>query len=183
MKISQWSFTKICSQTAGENLVPGGGAVSALSGALAASLTARVAGLSLGKDKSQSIKKKLEEIKKDSRLLAEEFLVLASRDCRAYKAFCQQKKDPKAIEKIIKIPLEIARKALKVFESALSLAEKGNQKLAADARCALEMATASFYGALEIVRFNLGLVKDSDRENEIRDEIEKLLVEMTGLQK
>jgi len=176
MKISQQSFEKICKAIASKKPAPGGGAASAISGALAASLVAKVAIFTRDKKDYRQVKKRVKKIHQDAQKLLLLFQDLATQDQLAFKEFNLKKKDKKEIEKVIRIPLAVAQNARKVLEMASFLSQKGSFEMVADARCALELGTACFYAALETIRVNLPLLeKGSSLEIEIREEIEQLL--------
>jgi formiminotetrahydrofolate cyclodeaminase len=62
------------------------------------------------------------------------------------------------------------------------LTNRGSKSMVADARCAMELGTAAFYGALEAIRVNLPLLeKNSLLETEIREEIDSLLDQVQAL--
>lgn len=175
MKIGQQSFSQLCSEISQKTPTPGGGSAAAMAGSLAVALIAKVSEFTLGKKDYQSVERQIEEILKNSPRWQEEFFNLAEKDCQAFEKFSQGAKDQKMIQELILIPLSIARLALKALKTASFLSEKGNQNLVADSRCATELATASFYGALELVRVNLPLVKDEEFEDKVRKEIDQLL--------
>ena len=169
MKASQSSFEKICLEIQ-EQTSSGGGFASGLTGALAVSLLAKV----MGKTSKKKSAKNQKIFKQLSGLLAS-FQKLAEEDKKAFAQFLKDSQNIGKIEKIIKIPLEMAQKSLLILELSSSLIKKGNQKMVADSHCALELGTAVFYGSMELVRANLPLLGKSQTEEEIRDEMEELL--------
>jgi len=173
--LGKTSLSEICRRIASADVSPGGGTVSAISGALAAGLVVKVALFTKDKKSYQPIKNQIEELEKEAKKLINNFLDLADQDYLVYEEFSRNRDDEKKIEKAISVPLEIARGAADVFKMASFLAKKGNRNLVSDSRCALELATAAFYGALEMVRVNLTLVKRSHFEAKTRKEIDQLL--------
>lgn len=146
-----------------------------MSGSLAAALVAKVSEFTLGKKDCYSVRNEINQILENSSGWQEEFLQLAEEDCQAFEKFSQGAKDDTTVKKLIRIPMSTARLALKALKAASFLAENGNQNLVTDSRCAIELATAGFYGALELVRVNLTLIKNKDFEEKLRKEIDQLL--------
>jgi formiminotetrahydrofolate cyclodeaminase len=159
----------------------GGGAASALAGALAAGLVIKVSLFTLKKKKSLALAENFKKIRQKALGLKRCLFKLADEDSRAFKAFLANKEDQKVLAGIVETPLQVAKSALKVFKLASFLAEKGSQEMVADSRVGMELATASFYGALEVVRGNLFLIKEAKFGKKVREEIETLLNKMGGL--
>lgn len=179
--VGQTTFQKICMQMAGKEPMPGGGVAATMSGALAASLVSKVIVFTREKKDYQMIAKKMAKMQNEAKKLIKDFQDLADEDSLAYSEFRQNIGDSQAIKKIIDVPLKTSRKALRVLEMAAYLSEKGNPRMIPDSRCALELGTASFYGALEIIRDNFSLIKDARLERETREEIDRLLDQAESL--
>lgn len=183
MDISQHSFEDICKKIASKEPTPGGGAVSALVSAIAASLVAKVAIFSQKASLAESWFEKVKQIHLVSLKQMEILDNLAQADIQAYNDFSQTKKPekkPVVVKRIINVPLEIAKQSVIILQNADFMAKKGNQRLISDSHCALELATAAFYSALETLRINLPILSQLDQvndnfETETRKEIDHLL--------
>jgi len=115
--------------------------------------------------------------------LQRELLKLADEDTRAFMAVIKTKGGQKAIQRAAQVPLETAQKSLEVLKMASYASEKGNQNLRSDAFCAIELATAAIYGALENVRVNLPHLEDERFVGELRNKIEAVLNDTSRLVK
>ncbi|MGH9865524.1 MAG: glutamate formimidoyltransferase [Candidatus Acidiferrales bacterium] len=155
---------------------PGGGSVSALAGALAASLAQMVAGLSR-KKKSQAV-----YIDQLDRALAEMSSVAADlaeaidRDAESYNAVLAAFKLPKdspedarrreeaiqtAMRGAAEVPMAVARKSLELFERIGQLEAISSASMLSDLRVARLMAAAGARGALANVAINLDSITDA----------------------
>lgn len=181
MAIKEKKIREVLDDLASKQPTPGGGSASALAGAMGAGLVGKVARLT--KDNPQALK-----IAEKADRLKDELLKLSDKDCQAYNEVVKAYRLPKGseirkekIQEVLKyaaeVPMETAKKSLEVLKLASFSAAKGNQNCVSDARCAIELATAAIYGALENVRINLKLIKDEKFSEDLRDEIDKILAE------
>lgn len=175
MKIADQEVNQLLVDFAAKKAVPGGGSASALAGAMAAALVEKVAVFTVGKEKYQSVGKEFERIMVKAKKLRQELLDLAEADAEAYQAVVRTENSQKAIEKAAEVPLETARKSLTVLKIANVAVGEGNQNLRSDALCAVELATAAIYGALENVRINLSSIKNEKAKGALQDQIEMIL--------
>jgi len=166
---------KFLADLASKKPAPGGGSASALAGAMAAGLVNKVCLLTIGKDKYKKVEKQFNELKQESTKLQKDLLALVEEDKKAYLEVVKTKGSQKATKKAAEVPLATAKKSLMVLKMAGYVAEHGNQNLRSDAFCALELATAAVYGALENVRANLPYLKDEADLNQLKEEIDKIL--------
>lgn len=154
---------------------PGGGSAAAMSGAMAAALVKKVAQLTIGKEKYANVENEFLKIEKEAEELRKRLMELVEEDTQAFMEVIKTKNSQEAIKKAAEVPLETAKNSLKVLKIATYSSSKGNQNLRSDAFCAIELATAAIYGALENVRINLTLIKDKKFVEELKDEMEKIL--------
>jgi glutamate formiminotransferase / formiminotetrahydrofolate cyclodeaminase len=165
--------------------VPGGGSVSALAGALGASLGQMVAGLSR-KKKAQAahvdaLSDALAELHAASKFLSE----AVDRDAAsfghvmaAYKLPQETSEDKTKREAAIQqalhgaaaVPLEVARKAADVFEKLGALRAISSPSMASDVRVGRLMAAAGVHGALANVEINLESISDAKFAADLRTE-------------
>lgn len=170
--LTDLTVTEFCEVTASEAPTPGGGSISALSGALAASLAEMVANLSLPKDGSPS--PEFLAIKEKANSLQARLLTLVEKDAASFDSVVAAFKLPKATEEeklrrkekiqealklASKVPLEVALVSTEIFELIPTLLE-GNQNAITDAMIAAMNARNAVLGALLNARINLGSIKD-----------------------
>jgi glutamate formiminotransferase / formiminotetrahydrofolate cyclodeaminase len=156
---------------------PGGGSVSALAGALAASLGQMVAGLSR-KKKSQAVfvnrlSQTLDELRRSAAELAEAI----DRDAAAYDAVMAAYKLPQesaeekrardeaiqsATRGAAEVPLQVAERSVALFERLGQLASIAAASMKSDLEVARLMASAAARGALANVEINLESIADAN---------------------
>jgi glutamate formiminotransferase / formiminotetrahydrofolate cyclodeaminase len=150
---------------------PGGGSVVAVAGALAASLTMMVAGLTAGRPKYAAVDPEMRKIAADSAELTRTLRGLADRDAEAYAevsaayklAKGSEGRDAaitKALLEAARVPLETAHAAARVAALAVTVAEKGNPNAVSDAGVAALLADAACRGAAYNVRINVASLPD-----------------------
>ncbi|MCT4662859.1 MAG: cyclodeaminase/cyclohydrolase family protein [Tissierellales bacterium] len=176
-------------KTASNEPVPGGGSVAALSGALASSLGAMVANLTIGK-------KKYIEVEEDMKKIASSFedkrvtlLNLIDEDAESFNAVMKGFKLPKetdedkktrkeylqkSFKEAAKVPLEIAAVSAELFDGIEILVKKGNQNAVTDGLVAAMMARTAILSALLNVKINLGSIKDEEFVEAMNKKIEIL---------
>jgi formiminotetrahydrofolate cyclodeaminase len=155
--------------------VPGGGAASALTAALGASLVSMVAGLSMGRPKYATYEATLIRAGEAGKALAAEFLRHADADATAYAGYAAALKLPReseaeqearkaAIRKAARIasdaPWECVRACTRLALVAENLAGRSNVNAASDILVAALLAEAAARGAAENVRINLPATGD-----------------------
>ena len=128
--------------------VPGGGSVSALNGALAASLSAMVANLTVGRKKYAEVNDIMEEMSSRFEKLSSRLIEDVDRDSDAYNRVFAAFKLPKetdeekkvrseAIQRETKyaaqVPMEVARTVYEVLPMIDAIAQKGNSNAVTDA--------------------------------------------------
>ncbi len=187
--LSELKFKEFCEKTASKDPVPGGGSVSAMAGAIAASLSEMVANLTLGRKGFESFDDEMKTIIKKSQdlkiLLTEDI----DRDSNSYddviKAFRMPKeseedkvKRSEAIQEATKhaamVPLSVAERALEVIYLTEKVVNNGNPNAVTDGAVACMMARTAVLGALYNVKINLSSIKDQDFVNELSGKVEKI---------
>ena len=188
---------------------PGGGAVSALTGALGAALVSMVGNLTLGKEKYADVQDQVEELLKSSEKLRDELQGLIQKDTEVYAEVSAAYKMPreseeekaaraasiqKALKTATEVPFEIAEKCLEVARVSQTAAEIGNVGAVSDAGVAALLAEAAAQSAALNVKINVNSIEDRDfaeakwsRVQEIleetallRDRVVKLTYEKLG---
>jgi formiminotetrahydrofolate cyclodeaminase len=155
---------------------PGGGSVSALAGALAASLGQMVAGLSRKKKSQAAHINMLSAGLEDLRRTAEELTEAIDRDAASYDAVMAAFKLPHsnpeetlrrdaAVQTATKgaseVPLEVAERSVALFERLGQLDAIAAASMRSDLEVARWMAEAGARGALANVEVNLESITDS----------------------
>jgi formiminotetrahydrofolate cyclodeaminase len=180
------TIEELLEETAGNNPVPGGGSIAAMSGASAAALTEMVANLTIGKKNYEDVSEQMKEIAIKASELRHELLEDINRDSIAYSKVMEAFKLPKEtdeekelrsahIQKAFKvaatIPLEVARKSMQVIDLAKIVVLKGNQNAITDGAVAAMLARTAALGAIYNVSINLTSIKDAAFVEEVTMEI------------
>jgi formiminotetrahydrofolate cyclodeaminase len=170
---------------------PGGGSVTALAGALAASMGEMVLNYSVGKKNlaayEQEIKTGLAEFTRARALLVQ----LMAEDQLAFEALTAAKKlaDSPAKQKeidialvaCIRIPQAMAATAVAILTDADRLVEKVNHYLLSDLAVCCELAMATMRCANYNVRVNLSDLTDANDRQRIESEAQQLLARGTQI--
>lgn len=161
---------------------PGGGNVSAFSGALASSLGIMVCNLTIGKKKYADVEEEIKDIKFELSLAKEEFLSLAEKDNKAFDKVMQAFKLPKdtdeqkkhrteqieaATLEAAEAPAEVLKYCGKIVPLFQTLAEKGNQNSVSDAGVASALISTAAEGAYLNVLINCSSLSNQTVAQEI----------------
>ena len=168
MKIEQF-----LEELASDTPTPGGGCASALAGALAASLTAMVAGLSLKKGKlpraeAQRIRKRAMTIQRRLYRAIDEDAEGYDAVLRAFRLPKEEEKErlhrsemiQKALQKAIAAPQVVCEQAIRVLEFCKPLLTEGNPNTTSDTAVAAHLANAALEGGILNIRINLRSIRD-----------------------
>ena len=155
--------------------IPGGGSASAVAGALAASLVAMVAQLSLDRPKYEPYRATNERALEAAEAARVRLLTLADDDARAYGGFAAARKmaheTPEqesvrvaatraAARDASDVPLDVVRECARLLEEAAALAGRSNLNAASDLEVAGRLSAAAAHGAAANVMVNLPMVGD-----------------------
>lgn len=169
--------------------VPGGGSVSALAGALAASLAEMVANLTIGKKKYAGAEAIMKEVSGEMLAARKEMLDLIDRDADAFDGVMAAFKLPKeteeekaarsaaiqaATKEATEVPLGVAEAAFKLVPAIDRVIEQGNQNAITDGAVAMMMARTAVLGALYNVAINLDGLKDAEYVEAKRQRVKEL---------
>ncbi|MCC7446058.1 MAG: glutamate formimidoyltransferase [Anaerolineae bacterium] len=171
---------------------PGGGAVAALAGTLAASLAEMVARLTLGKKKYAAVEADMAASASAAESLRRELLQAVDEDIAAYtsvmEAYRVDKADPRrdsliqnAMREAAEVPLRVMRLSLEAMRLARTVADKGNANAAIDAAVATHLSMAALEGAGLNVRTNAHALTDPDIAAHLRDTAFRLIDEGRAL--
>jgi glutamate formiminotransferase / formiminotetrahydrofolate cyclodeaminase len=173
---------------------PGGGSVSAFAGALGASLGQMVAGLSRKKKSQAAFVEQLSEAVSEFHAAGQELAKAIDRDASSFESVMgayklpqgtpeeQRKRDDaiqRALQGAAEVPLEVARKAVDVFERLGQLESMSSASMLSDLRVGRLMAASAVRGALENVAINLESITDANFAERLRSESATLLSRVT----
>jgi len=168
---------------------PGGGSVSAFAGALAAALGQMVAGLSRKKKSQAGFVDQLSAALDEMRGIADELAEAVDRDAASYDAVMaafklsqgngqETRQREEAIEKATKgaaeVPLQVAERAVELFERLGQLEAIAAASMRSDLQVARLMAEAGARGALANVEINLDGLTDAAYVASMRTKIAAL---------
>ncbi len=175
-------------ETASKAPVPGGGSVSALAGALGASLGRMVASLTIGKKKYADVEEEMMRLAEEADSLREELLQLVQADVDAFeplsrlygmKAETEEEKArkdllmEKALNDACQVPMDIMEKCGRAIELAKAFAEKGSRLAVSDAGASAILCKGAMEAASLNVYINTKSMKDREKAealNSICDE-------------
>ncbi|HLF28122.1 MAG TPA: glutamate formimidoyltransferase [Anaerolineae bacterium] len=164
--------------TAAGTATPGGGAVAALAGALAAALTAMVARLTLGKKKYAEYEAEMTHIVSRAEELRARLTSAIEADSAAFDAVMAALKLPKgtpaeqdarqrelqvATQHAIEVPLSVAHACAEALQLLQQVAAHGNVNAMSDAASGAYLARAALEAAGMNVRVNAAGLDDADR--------------------
>ena len=168
--LSDLTINEYLEKTAGKNAVPAGGSASALSAALAASLTEKIANLIASKQEDEAAKAEMEEISERMNALREEFTQCIDRDVEAYQELANAYKMPEEtednkkdrdeqIQKSILIaamrPFDVAEMAVLMMDFIFEVAKQADKMTITDVCAAMSLARSAVFGSLLITKENI----------------------------
>ncbi len=171
---------------------PGGGSVSAVVGALAASLGVMTAQFTLGREEFAAVAGDVERLRGELANASAALLALADDDARAYDAFSsaqklakatvEEKKTRKAamqeaLRRAADVPLAGMRACRDVLGLLRELLPKSNPHLASDVGTGAHLALAALHGCRLNVQVNLASLQDADAVERLRGEAGRLTEE------
>lgn len=177
MELKNLTVSDFAAITASDAPAPGGGSVSALCGALAASLAEMVANLTSGREKYAQVQPQVEEVLQQYPAIRARLLDAIDRDSKAFDLYMAALSMPKttdaekaarkqAMQEGLKaaalVPMETAETALTVFPALRLAVEQGNANAITDGMVGTMLARTAVLGAVFNVRVNLSSIQDSD---------------------
>ena len=145
MKIKDQKIKDFLDELSCKSPTPGGGAVAALVGAMAAGLVEMVCALTKGGG--------VQEIADRAKEIRGQLLELSDEDCAAFNAVIKTR-TKKALMEAIRVPKETRRLALEVEKLAKLAAKVGNKNAFSDAKSAQYLAEAAAKAAQENIGIN-----------------------------
>lgn len=189
-KLTDQTVSRFLDALASSAPAPGGGSVSALSGALGAALVSMVCNLTIGKKKYADVQEEMADILSQSEALRHELTGLLEEDVKAYTAVSKAFKMPRitaeekavraeaiqnALKEATRVPMQVAEACVRVLDLCTPAAEKGNVNAVSDAGVAALMAEAGLRSAALNVLINLKAIKDQAFCREVDGRLKSLL--------
>lgn len=184
MKLQDLTLKEFLEKTYGKDPVPGGGSVSALCGALAASLAEMVTALTIGRKKYADVEEEMLVYAPQMEKARRDFLDFIDQDADAYQVVFDAYKLPKETEaeqqarnEMIQqatlhaalVPLKVAETAVGIMDMILEIGSKGNRNAVTDACVAMMCARTAAWGAILNVRINLTGLDDKEKAQELEN--------------
>lgn len=184
------TLEEFANELSSDSVAPGGGSISALSGALAAGLISMVANVTYGKKGYEKNNKKMEEISIKAQQLKEHYLELIDLDTNAFNDFMKAMRMPKKTEtekasraaameqtaqNATKVPFATLKASLTLMELARICIYEGNENALSDAAVSVFQAEAAAEGAWMNVLINLPSIKDKRFVSSIQAESDTIL--------
>jgi len=165
---------------------PGGGAVAALAGALAAALPEMVAKLTIGKKKYADVETEMLALASRAESLRKQLTAQVAADSAAFAAVMAAGKLDKddtnrapnmqaALLHAAEVPLMVLELSAQALDLVLIAAQKGNVNTITDAGSAAHMALAAAESAALNVRVNLKSITDGGQVRQMRGKLEMAL--------
>jgi glutamate formiminotransferase/formiminotetrahydrofolate cyclodeaminase len=176
-------------ELAAATAAPGGGSAAAYAAAMGAALVAMMAGLTIGKKKYEGVEAEMQALRVQAEGLRTALTEAVETDAAAFEAVMGAFKLPKETDEektartaaihlatlnAARVPLEVARSAVKVMELALLAAKDGNLNAISDAASGAAMAQAALTAAGYNVRINLNSLEDRSAGRKMLAELKKL---------
>jgi len=164
MTIKNQTIENFLDSVASITPTPGGGAVAAVAGAMAASLVEMVCNLTIGKKNYPDVQDEMIRVAERASELSQELLDLSDKDSEAFERVMAagKTKDKDKIKgsllTAIEVPQKVAELCENVRELAEIVAELGNTNAHSDAMSAEHLAFAALQSAQENIEINKKLL-------------------------
>lgn len=183
------TISEYLNKAAAGTVVPGGGSVAALNGALAAGLTEMVANLTVGKKGYEAVGGEMTRLAEKALQLRDRLTAAIDKDADAYTEVMAAYRLPKttdeetalrkqkiqdAIKHAALVPLKVARDALAVIDLASQVILKGNKNAASDGAVAAMNARSAALAAIFNVRINLSSIDDHSFVEKLEQEVSEM---------
>jgi formiminotetrahydrofolate cyclodeaminase len=184
------SLTDVLKVSASSEPTPGGGSVAAIVAAFAASMSAMVGNLTIGKKKYRDVEAEITMLRDRALGLMNRMEELVEADMSQFRRFMEYYKMPAAtdeekerkehlIQEALKgateTPLEIARACLEILKVVDEVAPIGNTMAISDAGVSAYLAEAALMAALLNVDINLPNLKDASFAEKAKQDKEGLI--------
>jgi glutamate formiminotransferase/formiminotetrahydrofolate cyclodeaminase len=185
-------------ELAAPTATPGGGSAGAYAGAMGAGLVAMAAGLTIGKKKYAAVEAQMQAIRVMAESLRKELTQAVDDDSSAFEAVMGAFKLPKETEEertkrnaaihvatfnAARVPLRVAKDAVKVMELALKCAKEANLNAISDSMTAFAMSRAALTAASYNVKVNLNTLSDKSVGEKMLQELKEVEAKADELEK
>ncbi|MBQ6973042.1 MAG: cyclodeaminase/cyclohydrolase family protein [Synergistaceae bacterium] len=185
MKESCADFSKLLGSKV---TMPGGGAASALVGALGAALCEMAANFTVGNRRYTEVEDEMKDIVKRAEKLRVRMLELADEDAKAFPELSAAWKLPKdypnrkaiyeaAAVKACKAPIEMVRCCCEAMDMLEIVMEKGNIMLISDVGCGVLLCEAAMNAAAMNIYINTSGLRDNPEAQALESEVDTLLAD------
>ena len=186
------SLEEVINMSASSEPTPGGGSVSAICAAFAASMAAMVGNLTIGKKKYKDVEEKVTELRDEAVCLISEFENLVYEDISQFGKLMDVYKMPKstdqekeeretvlqeALKGATETPMKVARACVNLLRIVCELAPIGNKMAISDAGVAAYLGEASLRAVLLNVDINIPSIKDEEYVKNVILERDNLIAE------
>src|SRR5512138_3513845 len=176
-------------ELAAPTATPGGGSAAAYAGAMGAALVAMVAGLTIGKKKYADVEAQMQAIRVMAESCRKELTHAVEDDSAAFEAVMGAFRLPKESEEeqtkrnaaihvatlnAARVPLRVAKDAVKVMELACKCAKEANLNAISDARSGFAMSRAALTAAAYNVKINLKSLEGESAGENMLQELQEL---------
>lgn len=183
------SIATFLEELSGATPTPGGGSAAGLTGSIAASLVAMVAGLTIGKKAYQPVEAEMHAVLAEAIRLRDELRELVDRDSDAFNKVMIASKLPRqtdterharqeqlqvALKHATEIPYQTASRCYRALELAEIVVTKGNKHALSDGGAAACLAEGALQAALLNVAVNVAAISDRAFKGEYVRERERL---------
>ncbi len=190
MAIASLTIDDFLARLGSSDPTPGGGALAALSGAMAAAMLAMVCNLTVGRRRFADVEADVHALLARCKTAQSELLQLADADANAYLAVrdayrlpratdAEQQVRSDAIEAAMHgatdVPVDSARAGAAVLDLAIEAARITNPVALGDVAVATHLALGSMRGAADQARMNLSTLKDTAFVSRMAGQIDELL--------
>lgn len=190
------SLKEVINMSASSDPTPGGGSVSAICAAFAASMAAMVGNLTIGKKKYKDVEDKVTELRDEAISLINEFEDLVYEDISQFGKLMEVYKMPKSTDKekeereialqqalrgATETPMKVARACVRLLRIVSELAPIGNKMAISDAGVAAYLGEASLKAVLLNVDINIPNITDEEYVRNVMLERDKLISEGQSL--
>lgn len=184
------SLRDVLKVSASSEPTPGGGSVAAMVAAFAASMSAMVGNLTIGKKKYRDVEPEVTRLRDRALCLMNRMEELVDADMQQFRRFMEFYKMPAATDEekerkehliqealrgATETPLEIARACIEILKIVDEVAPIGNTMAISDAGVSAYLAEAALQAALLNVDINLPLLKDEAFAKKAQDDKEGLI--------
>ncbi len=191
-KLAGMTVAGFADELASESPAPGGGSVSALVGALAASLAAMVSNLTHGKFEYKPVWEEMVDVGTRGQALKDKLLKAIDDDTEAFNAVMAAMRMPKKTDEqkaaqalaldeanmaATRIPYSVSEMSLACFDLIDAVAARGNPNSISDAGVAALCARTAVYGAALNVRINLPGIENESFRKEMLEGVERMTQE------